>query len=170
MSEAHAGLFYRLWPNPLIRALDAEGIRSWSELTHLPLSTLLAHKGIGAEAVRFVEGELAARGLAFEPEPFRPPKVSSLGAPALSGVYFVRCGGFVKIGHAKNIKTRLKGIETLVPFPLALVHHVPCETTADACTIEQQFHDRFRRHRHRGEWFRLDEPVRAFLTSCGASL
>ncbi len=66
-------------------------------------------------------------------------------------VYFVRAGadGYIKIGHSKNVKNRIKDLQTASPVPL----DVMCVIDGDK-RMETELHRRFAKHRDHGEWFR----------------
>lgn len=161
--SAMTPLFYALWPAPIIRALDAEGVRTWDDLAQLSPPTLLTHKGIGARGLAFIERALETRQRSLSGA-YQPAKLPDRrAAPALAGVYFFRCEGFVKIGHAGNIKRRLRDLETMVPFPLDLWHYIPCASRSDALGLEGALHARFQSLRARGEWFRYAGELVAFL-------
>lgn len=85
--------------------------------------------------------------------------------PTFTGVYFVGCEGFIKIGLARDIKHRLKMAETFVPFPLEFLYGVCCEDVAAAKVLEAGFHTQFKHLRTRGEWFRDEGTIRAYLTT-----
>jgi hypothetical protein len=73
-------------------------------------------------------------------------------------VYLIKAVGkwpMYKIGKAKNPASRLASLQTGSPMELELVGFVRCKGEAHAGAVEQSFHHRFRRSRHRGEWFKL---------------
>lgn len=63
-------------------------------------------------------------------------------------VYFLQCGEFVKIGHAANLGSRLKGFQTHSPFVMKLV-------AFDFEKAECNWHSLFFEEHWTGEWFRL---------------
>lgn len=71
-------------------------------------------------------------------------------------VYLVRCGGFHKIGLAKDADKRLSGLKTSSPFEMELLKKWRCKRPD---TIEVRLHERFKSFRKRGEWFQLSEDV-----------
>jgi hypothetical protein len=71
-------------------------------------------------------------------------------------VYLVRCGGFHKIGLAKDADKRLSGLKTSSPFEMELLKKWRCKRPD---TIEAHLHERFKSFRTRGEWFQLSEQV-----------
>lgn len=72
-------------------------------------------------------------------------------------VYFIRAGrtANLKIGWALDPYKRLDAMQTGCPHQLHLVGYIP-----GTRTIEQEWHDRWRRFRGRGEWFALDNDLR----------
>lgn len=70
-------------------------------------------------------------------------------------------GDFVKIGIARDIKARLKGLQTGNAFRLHMIHSVVV-ADADAHRIEKHIHKTLRRQQAHmnGEWFRCT-PERA---------
>lgn len=71
-------------------------------------------------------------------------------------VYLFRCGGFYKIGLAKDANKRLSGLKTSSPFEIEMVKSWRCKRPD---TIERILHDRYDKFRVRGEWFQLAEDV-----------
>jgi hypothetical protein len=88
--------------------------------------------------------------------PLRRTYLPTRGAGAQRRTYFVRCGGFVKIGIAWNVRHRLCGLQVGNPEPLELLG----ELTGDH---EIELHGLFREYRHRGEWFRLEGTLAEYL-------
>ena len=83
----------------------------------------------------------------------------------LSGVYFLECAGFIKIGFASNVYRRAAQIRSHNPLlvtPLGFQQ----ERRADAVVmLEQALHAQFKEHRHRAEWFRDCEQIRAYVAA-----
>lgn len=73
-------------------------------------------------------------------------------------IYFVECGGLVKIGKATDVRARLSSMQTGNPEPMTLLGEVP-GGRAD----ESDLHQRFRSFRVRGEWFRYSGELRTFI-------
>lgn len=73
-------------------------------------------------------------------------------------VYFVKMGAAVKIGFSTDVGSRLKTLRTASPGEVILVK-VHDGTPA----TEKAFHDRFKQCRGKGEWFRLEGDLAAFL-------
>lgn len=69
-----------------------------------------------------------------------------------SFLYMMRCGGFVKIGHATKPQRRLKEVRAGNPAEVTLEYVVECQTGA-VSLLEGLVHDQLSKFRHRGEWF-----------------
>lgn len=95
---------------------------------------------------------------ASQPEPSGEPNL-----PAQCGVYFIQCGEYVKIGRAADLQQRYKGLSTGTPFPLSVLHFIPCNDLDTAVSLERQMHTRFHHLRHRGEWFRHTDELKRYL-------
>lgn len=96
----------------------------------------------------------AARALEADIAPILPTR-SRLGG----FVYFVLCESpdyQVKIGHAKNLASRLSSAQTDCPYRLRVVAFLQ---DADPPSVEQQLHDHFRADHIRGEWFRMSGEI-----------
>lgn len=73
-----------------------------------------------------------------------------LARPGVSGVYFARCAGRIKIGFSKNIKKRLADLDVACPHNIDLVAYMP---TTDAQAEERKYHIEFASLNVKGEWF-----------------
>lgn len=78
------------------------------------------------------------------------------------GVYFARCDRFIKIGCSDNVKSRIVTLNTASPLPIELVAVITLPYD-EGMRFEAELHERFRALRHRGEWFRSDEPLTSYL-------
>lgn len=78
--------------------------------------------------------------------------------PNCEGVYFVAAAEFIKIGRADSIARRLRELQTGCPHDLSLVAWF-----SGGSKEERAYHRRFRAHRLRGEWFRREGELDAFL-------
>jgi hypothetical protein len=78
--------------------------------------------------------------------------------PEPTEIYFIECGNFIKIGHSTTPGRRLAGIEVDNPHPVGLLH-VARGTISD----EKLLYEHFAHLRHRGEWFRRDSELLAFI-------
>lgn len=73
-------------------------------------------------------------------------------------VYFIAAGPFIKIGLSKTPLTRMEELQPWNPYPLELAFAVPGDRQA-----EMVFHLYFYDCWHRGEWFRNEGSLKAFL-------
>ena len=78
------------------------------------------------------------------------------------GVYFIRCGAFVKIGQSVNIVRREKDLQGWNPYPVKVVGFVPC-TGPRLFELEEQIHRLLATSHHRGEWFKLSDEVKQYI-------
>lgn len=82
-------------------------------------------------------------------------------AASTSRVYFIQSGhaGPIKIGYSTNpVQQRLAALQTGHPEPLRVLAEVEGDRS-----VEADLHQRFRRHRMKGEWFRPDPELIAFI-------
>jgi hypothetical protein len=77
-------------------------------------------------------------------------------------VYFIRAGRMraIKIGWANDAEARLAALQTASHHKLHLIGYLP-GSHAD----EQEWHDRFRSLRIRGEWFNLTDEIREAINA-----
>jgi hypothetical protein len=77
-------------------------------------------------------------------------------------IYFVQETGLfrnrVKIGFTDNVKGRMSGLRGGSPSTLKLLMILPGDTQ-----IEVSYHERFRKYRLHGEWFRFGFRLRLFV-------
>ena len=80
-------------------------------------------------------------------------------------VYFVGSlvYGWVKIGYTKNIQTRMCDIQVGCPFPIELLHTIST-TPENARKLEKSMHRQFKGYRLHGEWFKLSDEIRQYIT------
>lgn len=85
-----------------------------------------------------------------------PPKVPGL-------IYFIGGGGFVKIGWTeKDIYGRLNSLQVGCPHELFILGLRP-----GSVLVEWEFHERFKEHHLRGEWFVLAPEIELYIeTKC----
>lgn len=91
------------------------------------------------------------------------PRVSP--EPTVSGVYFIRAGNMVKIGHSHNPESRLKSIQTSNPVKLEMLHVI---RTRHQWSCEEKLHARFREDRVCGEWFVYSDRIKSFIATLKA--
>lgn len=79
-------------------------------------------------------------------------------------VYFIQAasGGPIKIGIATSVKTRLQGLQSGFPAPLAVLAHKPGGEAEEA-----RLHSAFASTRVRGEWFEDTPELRAEIAIAG---
>ena len=63
--------------------------------------------------------------------------------------------GFVKIGYSKDVRKRLKQIQTGCPFELDIIARFP-----GTVAIEKSLHDKYDEYRLRGEWFKYEGKLK----------
>jgi hypothetical protein len=73
-------------------------------------------------------------------------------------VYFVRAGDRVKIGRATDPCQRFRSLQTATAEPLSFVLSI-----ATHASLESAIQNRFEHLRLRGEWFRLEPDLVAFI-------
>lgn len=74
-------------------------------------------------------------------------------------IYFIQSGEFVKIGHcARDPIRRLEKLQIGNPITLKIV-----ALMEGGHKDEQHLHLRFHKLRVRGEWFKLEAPIRALI-------
>lgn len=73
-------------------------------------------------------------------------------------VYFMYCGGRIKIGYTDNLPKRLAAIAGHSPYkPVAIL------VVKGSHKVEREFHSRFAAERLHCEWFILSQKMRNFL-------
>lgn len=87
-------------------------------------------------------------------------------APACPGsVYFIADeDGYIKIGHARNVLSRLASLQTASRQNLRLV-----ATTSGSQADERALHARFASDRVRGEWFRPSPALLLYIDKSAVS-
>jgi Meiotically up-regulated gene 113 len=81
--------------------------------------------------------------------------------PEHGGVYAVAgAPGWVKIGRAKNIAQRVRGLQTASPTPLRLL-----AVLSNSEDDERLLHERWQHLRVTGEWFRTDAELDRLLSA-----
>lgn len=75
-----------------------------------------------------------------------------------SYIYFIRAGDLVKIGVSVDPDKRFEALQTGCPAKCELVH-----IEYGGVERERHHHARFAEQRQRGEWFRYEGGLRAFL-------
>lgn len=80
-----------------------------------------------------------------------------------SGVYFIACAGFVKIGRAWTVKGRFTALRVGNPLPMTPLGFIYEPDDRVATMTEQRIHERLAAFRHRGEWFSDTPEVRRVI-------
>lgn len=81
-----------------------------------------------------------------------------------TGVYFVQCGTFIKIGVSVDVRARVRSLDaTKGPVSLHPLGFIPCDDPWSAELLERQLHSDLRAHHQRGEWFTDCEPIRLLI-------
>ncbi len=73
-------------------------------------------------------------------------------------VYFIKDLHRVKIGRAVDLRQRFRGLQTAQARPLTLLLSIPAHAA-----LEGAIQSRFAHLRERGEWFRLEPDLLAFI-------
>lgn len=84
----------------------------------------------------------------------------------MGGVYFIECGPFLKIGWSTHIAARLLELQRANPEAISLVGAIPL-SSVQATRLERVLHKHFAPHRHRHEWFRDCDEIRAYIDEHG---
>jgi hypothetical protein len=79
---------------------------------------------------------------------------ASLSIP--TKVYVFSAGGYVKIGVAETIKSRLQVTQTHCPFLVELAYESEPMGRGHAREVETRCHKTLERHSAQGEWFKVD--------------
>jgi hypothetical protein len=84
---------------------------------------------------------------------------------AESGIYFVECQGFIKIGISISVGRRYSSIRNSNPFPVRALGFIPIDTIDESERRESALHEQFRALHHRGERF-VDAPaIREYIAA-----
>jgi hypothetical protein len=79
-------------------------------------------------------------------------------AAILTKIYVIRCGDFIKIGHALTPERRLREMRIGCPYPMEMLHVVD-----GRIALEKELHRAFRLHRLRREWFKIEGRVKEWI-------
>jgi hypothetical protein len=101
---------------------------------------------------------------------WNPPSPQSIEeSRASTTVYFMRCGGFYKIGHSGYPAYRLSQIRgadgTKAPEGLNLKATMLVKTEPGGYLREQELHAKFAHLRHTGEWFTEAPELTEYIES-----
>lgn len=84
------------------------------------------------------------------------------GFPSRRGVYFVQIGEYIKIGHSQDVVTRWRA-PTDTPYAPVPLGFIPVGPNGHCSAAEDELHRRFKVYRGRGEWFRDNDELRAYI-------
>ena len=70
-----------------------------------------------------------------------------------SWVYFIVCGGSVKIGVSDDVESRLASLQTANPAKLKLKAKIGVSGRREAFDLEKKIHEKFSSYHVRGEWY-----------------
>ncbi|ENN86096.1 hypothetical protein RHSP_32219 [Rhizobium freirei PRF 81] len=79
-------------------------------------------------------------------------------------VYFIKMGDFVKIGYSGGLLSRIKNLEVGFPEPSELLATIPGTKNTEA-----YFHKIFSSLRVKGEWFKFEGALKAFVSIAAIS-
>ncbi|MBD7992813.1 GIY-YIG nuclease family protein [Ochrobactrum sp. Sa2BUA5] len=82
----------------------------------------------------------------------------SMDKGSVGYVYFLRSGDTVKIGFSRSVPKRVKSLSAATPHETEVLKVIPGTNQT-----ERYFHTHFRAYRQKGEWFRLEGDLAAFL-------
>jgi hypothetical protein len=131
------------------RAIDSytlkEGVLQW----------LVPH---GGEDAFRMSCDMRDRGVS--PEIIQKQGVEVLPDNGEGHVYFIEAVGSnqVKIGYSKNVKSRLRSLQTGSPFELILLGVVP-----GSMSLELDLHKEFDCYRQQGEWFSVSDEIISYV-------
>jgi Meiotically Up-regulated Gene 113 (MUG113) protein len=155
----------------LANAFEAIGVRTWADVDALgsPSAALLLYKGVGRRALYWVHHEVERRKSAVHYRSSgtvamrRYVRMAHADKPFdRSGVYFIQCGPFVKIGQAKSVRSRFRGHQQNIPFQLQLLGVIEPGEGQSLRDLERVYHQRFKAFRQVAEWFRLEGELDMF--------
>ena len=66
----------------------------------------------------------------------------------------IQFGQEYKIGSSNNLERRFRELKTQMPYEGKIIHSI---STGDPAGIEAYWHNFFKEHRLRGEWFKLSK-------------
>ena len=92
----------------------------------------------------------------------RQPIVDPRSYGEFSGVYFVRCEAFIKIGVSDDVRARFRALLSASPYELIPLGYIPGDPDG-VDELEERLHIRFALLRHRGEWFRAEPDLLEFI-------
>ena len=152
------------WPLHIVRPLRASDVYTWEELVNIDPKDLYRYAGFGIKSLSFLEDKLAERGLSFRlPRP--NPNSKEKYKTKTSGVYFLKCDQFVKIGRTSHLKSRIVQLRVSIPHEVELVAVQKVESADELGPLERSLHVRFRHLRHHGEWFLYKDEIIDYIAT-----
>lgn len=89
---------------------------------------------------------------------FRNNRERIIAATGLfTGLYFLACEGFIKVGVSVSVDRRFYSIQSANPFEVLPLGFIHTAKMGEAIGLEDAFKIRFSALNHRGEWF-VDAP------------
>lgn len=161
---------FRSWSLRIARVLYDNGITTWTTLASKTWNQIFSTPKLRERDIHFLHAQLENRGLTFRDNPAPPPIIRQFvprwgnHVQSYSGVYFVECGPFVKIGITSNFAERMVAFKLHNPMPLRYLAKF-LYTAPVAGKKEKELHRLFRDLHHYGEWFRLEQPIYDYLES-----
>ena len=89
-----------------------------------------------------------------------------MGGNNMTSVYFITDGEFIKIGIAKDVKSRLKALQTGNPKELFILKTIEYGD-GEVYYQESMFHNKFAKTRAVGEWFSMSKELLSFVYDGG---
>lgn len=89
-----------------------------------------------------------------------PPDIVEQGTAATTFVYFAKCGARIKIGFTKNIRQRMKALQTGLSEQIEVVFAL-----RGGKVLEAHLHAMFKSQRLHGEWFSFGGNIQRFLNA-----
>lgn len=122
-----------------------------------PLGTGLREMRAWRETVRHRQ-RWNQRVQPLTPKELKPPKAVPKHIDRHCFVYFIECGGRIKIGRTTDVTRRVREMSTFTHDPVNLLAAVPAHAS-----LEPLIHDRFAAARVKGEWYDLTPPLENFI-------
>ena len=91
------------------------------------------------------------------PPPTPQPR-PSIHVPKQGYIYVIDCDGFIKIGYSTDPRGRLSNLRVASPLEITVLRVIE-GTVAD----ERELHNKFVAHRVRGEWFKCEGELAAWI-------
>jgi T5orf172 domain len=155
--------FWAYADNP--RAYGGRNKRRFIIHSHEQTMLLLAQKKLTIDAVlHFISSWAESNATVITPGK-RTISLSKVKADVPGYVYFIlnQDNQAIKIGFAKDVRKRLKALQTSSSCQLRLMGAIKTENSLTANTLEVSLHKRFNALRLSGEWFRADLDLMEYI-------